>query len=155
MEQERIFYHGSIIGGLDTILANSKSHTDGSRVAYFTEDRVYALVCCRSREENLVTMGPRDGVQHYFERFPDQLRVIYGGKEDLSTVRFRPAPWSTPGIIPGKAMRMYPWCCMNMCRMFMPRSWEKKKPGMWSSTAMMRSTPQHRRITRTTCGIMP
>ena len=26
-------------------------------------------------------MGPRDGVQHYFERFPDQLRVIYGGKE--------------------------------------------------------------------------
>ncbi len=81
MEQERIFYHGSIIGGLDTILANSKSHTDGSRVAYFTEDRVYALVCCRSREENLVTMGPRDGVQHYFERFPDQLRVIYGGKE--------------------------------------------------------------------------
>ena len=81
MEQERIFYHGSIIGGLDTILANSKSHTDGNRVAYFTEDRVYALVCCRSREENLVTMGPRDGVQHYFERFPDQLRVIYGGKE--------------------------------------------------------------------------
>lgn len=81
MEQERIFYHGSIIGGLDTILANSKSHMDGSRVAYFTEDRVYALVCCRSREENLVTMGPRDGVQHYFERFPDQLRVIYGGKE--------------------------------------------------------------------------
>ena len=67
MEQERIFYHGSIIGGLDTILANSKSHTDGSRVAYFTEDRVYALVCCRSREENLVTMGPRDGVKHYFE----------------------------------------------------------------------------------------
>ena len=66
MEQERIFYHGSIIGGLDTILANSKSHTDGSRVAYFTEDRVYALVCCRSRQENFVTMGPdRNGIQHY------------------------------------------------------------------------------------------
>ena len=155
MEQERIFYHGSVIGGLDIILANAKSHADGSQVAYFTEDRVYALVCCRSREENFVTMGPRDGVQHYFERFPDQLRVIYGGKEGLSTGRFHPAPWSTPGIIPGKAMRMCLWRCMNMCRMSIPRFWKKKRPGTWSSTAMMRLTPRSRRTTRTTCGIMP
>ena len=81
MEQGKCLYHGSVIGGLDIILANAKSHTDGSRVAYFSSDRVYALVCCRSREENFVTMGPRDGVQHYFERFPDQLRVMYEGKE--------------------------------------------------------------------------
>ena len=74
-------YHGSILGGLDTILANAKSHTDGGRVAYFTTDRVYALVCCRSREENFVTMGPKDGMQHYFERFPEQLKVMYSGKE--------------------------------------------------------------------------
>ena len=26
-------------------------------------------------------MGPRDGKQHYFERFPYQLKVLYGGKE--------------------------------------------------------------------------
>ena len=75
------FFHGSVIGGLDTILANAKSHIDGSKVAYFTTDRVYALVCCRSRQENFVTMGPRDGIQHYFERFPDQLKVMYDGKE--------------------------------------------------------------------------
>lgn len=81
MTKETVFYHGSIIGGLDTILANAKSHVDGSKVAYFTTDRVYALVCCRSRQENFVTMGPRDGVQHYFERFPDQLKVLYEGKE--------------------------------------------------------------------------
>ncbi|MBQ6292798.1 MAG: zinc dependent phospholipase C family protein [Lachnospiraceae bacterium] len=79
--QEPRFYHGSIIKGLNIILANARSHTDGSMVAYFTTDRVYALVCCRSRQENFVTMGPRDGVQHYFERFPDQLRVLYEGKE--------------------------------------------------------------------------
>ena len=60
MKQEEVFYHGSVIGNLDTILANAKSHADGSRVAYFTTDRVYALVCCRSREENLVTMGLRE-----------------------------------------------------------------------------------------------
>ncbi|MBR3299728.1 MAG: hypothetical protein IKI64_11115 [Clostridia bacterium] len=64
-------YHGSILGGLDTILANAKSHSGGGRVAYFTTDRVYALVCCRGRDENFVTMGPRDGIQHYFERFPE------------------------------------------------------------------------------------
>ena len=82
MKQEEVFYHGSVIGNLDTILANAKSHADGSRVAYFTTDRVYALVCCRSREENLVTMGLReDGKLHYFERFPDQLKVMYDGKE--------------------------------------------------------------------------
>ncbi len=80
-ELEPTLYHGSILGGLDTILANAKSHTDGGQVAYFTTDRVYALVCCRSREENFVTMGPKDGIQHYFERFPDQLKVMYSGKE--------------------------------------------------------------------------
>lgn len=81
MAQELFFYHGSIIKGLNYILANAKSHVDGSKVAYFTTDRVYALVCCRSREENFVTMGPKDGIQHYFERFPDQLKIMYDGKE--------------------------------------------------------------------------
>ena len=81
MNQTLHFYHGSVIGGLKTILANARSHADGSRVAYFTTDRIYALICCRSRRENFVTMGPRDGIQHYFERFPDQLRVLYDGKE--------------------------------------------------------------------------
>lgn len=51
-------------------------------MAYFTLDRVYALVCCRDRTENFVTMGPdRDGVQHYLERFPDQLKILYQGRE--------------------------------------------------------------------------
>ena len=81
MIPENAFFHGTVIGGLDTILANAKSHVDGSKVAYFTTDRVYALVCCRSRQENFVTMGLRDGIQTYFERFPDQLKVLYDGKE--------------------------------------------------------------------------
>ena len=81
MEQDNTFFHGSVIGGLDVILANAKSHVNGNSVAYFTTDRVYALVCCRSRQENFVTMGPRNGIQHYFERFPDQLKTMYEGKE--------------------------------------------------------------------------
>lgn len=81
MPQEPSFYHGSIIGGLNIILANAKSHVDESKVAYFTTDRVYALVCCRSRQENFVTMGLRNGVQHYYERFPNQLQILYEGKK--------------------------------------------------------------------------
>ncbi|MDE5801955.1 MAG: hypothetical protein K2I22_03445 [Lachnospiraceae bacterium] len=76
-----MLYHGTTIGGLSIIKANAKSHTSEKTVAYFTEDRCYALVCCRTREENFVTMGLRgDGKQHYFERFPNQLKKLYGGK---------------------------------------------------------------------------
>ncbi|MBQ9123652.1 MAG: hypothetical protein IJY10_09220 [Lachnospiraceae bacterium] len=76
-----MLYHGSNVGGLHVIKANAKSHVTGECVAYFTEDRCYALVCCRDREENFVTMGIReDGKQHYFERFPNQLKILYEGK---------------------------------------------------------------------------
>ena len=77
-----MLYHGSVVDGLTTIWAKSKSHTSDNMVAYFTLDRVYALVCCRKASENFVTMGPdKSGRQHYFERFPDQLRIMYSGKE--------------------------------------------------------------------------
>ena len=77
-----MLYHGSVVGGLTTIWAKSKSHTSDNMVAYFTTDRVYALVCCRKRTENFVTMGPdKNGKQHYYERFPDQLKVMYAGRD--------------------------------------------------------------------------
>jgi len=77
-----VFYHGTILEGLTEIKANAKSHATGEKVAYFTTDRCYALICCRSQAENFVTMGIReDGKQHYFERFPDQLETIYSGKQ--------------------------------------------------------------------------
>ena len=77
-----MIYHGSCIPGLRTIKANSKSHSTGKLVAYFSEDRCYALVCCRSAAENFVTMGVgADGRQHYFERFPNQLETLYKGRQ--------------------------------------------------------------------------
>lgn len=77
-----MLYHGTSIGGLCTIKANSISHVFGKTVAYFTEDRCYALICCRDRSENFVTVGlNKDGKQHFYERFPDQLKILYGGKQ--------------------------------------------------------------------------
>ncbi|MBQ1631930.1 MAG: hypothetical protein II049_03830 [Clostridia bacterium] len=76
-----LLYHGSYLGGLSVIAANSRSHTTGKPVAYFTESRAYALVCCRPPEENFVTAGiAKDGRLHYFERFPNQLQTMYDGK---------------------------------------------------------------------------
>ena len=49
-----MIYHGSCISGLHTIKANSKSHSTGRLVAYFSEDRCYALVCCRIKAENFM-----------------------------------------------------------------------------------------------------
>ena len=77
-----MIYHGSCIPGLRTIKANSKSHSTGKLVAYFSEDRCYALVCCRSMSENYVMMGVgADGRQHYLERFPNQLETLYQGRQ--------------------------------------------------------------------------
>lgn len=82
-----MLYHGSCIPGLRMIRANSKSHSTGKPVAYFSEDRCYALVCCRTRGENFVTMGVgADGRQHYLERFPDQLETLYKGRQGYSYV---------------------------------------------------------------------
>lgn len=109
LKQEPVFYHGSVIGELDVILANAKSHTDGNMVAYFTTDRVYALVCCRSRQENFVTMGPdQNGIQHYLELFPDQLKTMYEGKEGflyrpVSTAALKKTKghtWESPVNVP-------------------------------------------------------
>lgn len=76
-----MIYHGSCIPDLRTIKANSKSHSTGKPVAYFSEDRCYALVCCRSSAENFVTMGVgADGRQHYLELFPNQLETLYKGR---------------------------------------------------------------------------
>ena len=77
-----MLYHGTIISGQNTIKAISKSHSTGKSVAYFTEDRCYALIYCRSKTENFVAMGVRaDGKQHYFERFPNQSEILYKEKQ--------------------------------------------------------------------------
>lgn len=71
-----------MIAGLDMIKANAQSHTSNHNVAYFTEDRCYALVCCLNKSENFVTMGLKeDGKQHYYERFPNQLQTLYHNKK--------------------------------------------------------------------------
>ena len=84
-----VLYHGSALASLPYIKANSKSHATGKQVAYFTSDRVYALVCSRQKMNRFVTMGYRkdDNKQHYFERFPNQLEELYSGQTGFLYIR--------------------------------------------------------------------
>ena len=77
-----IFYHASNIEGLEELHANSRSHgEEGKRVLYLTDNRAYSLFYLRDKKINFVTCGVReDGLVHYFERFPNQLQVIYEGQ---------------------------------------------------------------------------
>lgn len=76
-----MLYHGSYLGGLSVIAAKSVSHATGKRVAYLITHRASALVYCLPPSEHFVTAGiGRDGVLHYFERFPNQLETMYRGK---------------------------------------------------------------------------
>lgn len=75
-----IYYHGTM-EDLNELNAVSKDHADAQNsVVYLTPNRVYALFYIRDREINWVTCGVReDGVIHYGERFPNQLKTIYHG----------------------------------------------------------------------------
>lgn len=81
-----MLYHGTTAGGLSVILANSKSHTSGKSVAYFTGDRCYAPACCRGRSENFVTIGlGRDGNSIIMRDSPISLPYSTAGSRDTFT----------------------------------------------------------------------
>lgn len=74
-----MFYHGANIGNLNVLEACSQEHGEAKRrVLYLTPILPYALFYFRDRKINYVTCGVReDNIVHYFENFPDQLRIIY------------------------------------------------------------------------------
>lgn len=78
-----MLYHGTPIGGLNIIKANAKSHTTGKTVAYFTEDRCYALVCCRSPNERYSEIDPAEqkqaanDIKEYKETVSEEMKKFY------------------------------------------------------------------------------
>lgn len=81
-----ILYHGTCIEGLNCIKANAKSHTTGRIVAYFTEDRVYALACCRSPKEDFVTMGIIENVYEAILEEERKGNVVIHKYQDIDPV---------------------------------------------------------------------
>lgn len=144
-----MIYHGSCIPGLHTIKANSRSHSTGKLVAYFSVDRCYALVCCRSRAENFVTMGVgADGRQHYFERFPNQLETLYKDRKGYlyfldsadGMIRGKGRSWESEHDVPVAQCEIMPMCTVKFCG--------KKLWGIWLSTDILRWIRQNRRDTQ-------
>ena len=73
-------YHGTTVGGLETLHANSCDRK-GNPVLYLTDNRAYSLFYIRDRDVDFVTCGVRsDGVVCYDEKIPRQLKVLYQGK---------------------------------------------------------------------------
>ena len=78
-------YHASAVSGIDTLKAISPLHgSDGERVVYLTESLPYSLFYIWDAEHNKkpgkhVTCGLKDGIVHYEEQFPGQLKAFYEG----------------------------------------------------------------------------
>lgn len=80
----RCFYHGSSVPGITTLEARSQLHNTGEKVVYLTDNIPYALFYIWDAEHNgysgkHVTGWIEDGVAHYEEQFPEQLKTFYQG----------------------------------------------------------------------------
>ena len=78
-------YHASSVPGIDTLKTVSLLHgSDGERVVYLTESLPYSLFYIWDAAHNKkpgkhVTCWLKDGIVHYEEQFPGQLRAFYEG----------------------------------------------------------------------------
>lgn len=78
-------YHGSIIGNITELSANSGLHgKTNQKTAYLTDCRPYALLYIWDSNRNIkqgkhVTGWIKDGIVYYEEQFPNQLKTFYDG----------------------------------------------------------------------------
>ena len=81
-EEGHLYYHGTAVPGLPHL--EPRSMRDGEPVLYLSGSSIYSLLYIwdakkTGRAEKWVTGWLRDGVTHYEEQFPDQLRAFYSG----------------------------------------------------------------------------
>lgn len=78
-------YHATSVPGIHTLKAVSKLHgSDGERVVYLTESLPYSMFYIWDAAHNKkpskhVTCWLKDGIVHYEEQFPGQLKAFYEG----------------------------------------------------------------------------
>lgn len=77
-------YHGSVYSGITELEARSKLHNTYKKVVYLTDNIPYALYYIWDEKHNgysgkYVTGWIKNGVAHYEEQFPDQLKTFYKG----------------------------------------------------------------------------
>ena len=75
-----IFYHGTEHANLERLHPNSHDK-QGNPCLYVTDNRAYSIFYLRDRNIDFVTcgVGP-DGKVCYDEKFPDQLKILYQGR---------------------------------------------------------------------------
>lgn len=80
----KCFYHGSIVSGIRRLEPFSLLHGSDKRVVYLTDNIPYSLFYIWDKEHNHyggkhVTAWIKNGVAHYEEQFPEQLKTFYSG----------------------------------------------------------------------------
>lgn len=92
-------YHGTTEPNLKVLAAKSKDR-EGNPVLYLTDNWAYSLFYIRDREIDFVTCGIHsDGKVYYDEKIPDQLKLLYQGKEGyIYEVDTAAQPTKTNGI---------------------------------------------------------
>lgn len=77
-------YHGSAVGGIQSLRAGSILHGTGERVLYLTDSAPYALFYIWDENRTgfsykHITAWLKDGLAQYEEQFPGQLEAFYRG----------------------------------------------------------------------------
>lgn len=74
-------YHGTTEPDLTVLAANSKDR-EGNPALYLTNNYAYSLFYIRDRKIDFVTCGIHsDGKVYYDEKLPNQLKLLYQGKQ--------------------------------------------------------------------------
>lgn len=91
-------FHGTEVAGLRTLVPMSRR--EGGTRLYLTDCFAYSLFYLRDREIDFVTCGVgQNGIVHYDEKFPDQLKILYGGRPGyVYEAEADPEPGAAPGI---------------------------------------------------------
>ena len=81
---EKRLYHGSATPGIVALEPRSRLHGTAQQVVYLTDCVPYALLYIWNTEKHCgagkhVTAWVENGVVHYEEQFPDQLKTFYQG----------------------------------------------------------------------------
>ncbi len=81
---KKLLFHGSIVPNIKTLNPISKLHDSNDHIVYLTANAPYALFYIwdgrhNKKEGKHITAWVKNGIAHYEEQFPDQMKKFYDG----------------------------------------------------------------------------
>lgn len=116
--EETVLYHGSAVAGLTELQPFSKLHQSEQRVVYLSSGLPYVLLYIWDAQKTgysrkWVTAWLKDGVAHYEEQFPGQLKAFYEGVRGYV---YSVLPCESVQAMPQREDLFYSSECVKVCR---------------------------------------